>query len=151
MRIMAIDYGDAHTGIAISDPTGLLAGFTTVINSRRQEVVVEQVTLLAKEHGAEELVLGHPVNMDGTLGPRSEKAKAMKALLEEATALPVVLWDERRTTVSAAAILADNDTFGAKRKERLDSVSAAVILESFLNWRAYHQDEEPPDLVRPEA
>ena len=63
MRIMAIDYGDAHTGIAISDPTGLLAGFTTVINSRRQEVVVEQVTLLAKEHGAEELVLGHPVNM----------------------------------------------------------------------------------------
>ena len=57
MRIMAIDYGDAHTGIAISDPTGLLAGFTTVINSRRQEVVVEQVAALAKEHGAEELVL----------------------------------------------------------------------------------------------
>ena len=88
MRIMAIDYGDAHTGIAISDPTGLLAGFTTVINSRRQEVVVEQVTLLAKEHGAEELVLGHPVNMDGTLGPRSEKTKAMKVLLEEAGLLP---------------------------------------------------------------
>ena len=150
MRIMAIDYGDAHTGIAISDPTGLLAGFTTVINSRRQEVVVEQVTLLAKEHGAEELVLGHPVNMDGTLGPRSEKAKAMKVLLEEATALPVVLWDERRTTVSAAAILADNDTFGAKRKERLDSVSAAVILESFLNWRAHHPDEEPPEMLRPQ-
>ena len=150
MRIMAIDYGDAHTGIAISDPTGLLAGFTTVINSRRQEVVVEQVTLLAKEHGAEELVLGHPVNMDGTLGPRSEKAKAMKVLLEEATSLPVVLWDERRTTVSAAAILADNDTFGAKRKERLDSVSAAVILESFLNWRAHHPDEEPPEMLRPQ-
>ena len=151
MRIMAIDYGDAHTGIAISDPTGLLAGFTTVINSRRQEVVVEQVALIAKEHGAEELVLGHPVNMDGTLGPRSEKAKAMKVLLEEATSLPVVLWDERRTTVSAAAILADNDTFGAKRKERLDSVSAAVILESFLNWRAHHPDEEPPELVRPDV
>lgn len=65
--------------------------------------------------------------------------------------MPVVLWDERRTTVSAAAILADNDTFGAKRKERLDSVSAAVILESFLNWRAHHPDEEPPELVRPEA
>ena len=105
MRIMAIDYGDAHTGIAISDPTGLLAGFTTVINSRRQEVVVEQVAALAKEHGAEELVLGHPVNMDGTLGPRSEKAKAMKVLLEEATSLPVVLWDERRTTIDAHNIL----------------------------------------------
>ena len=62
---------------------------------------MEQVTPLAKEHGAEELVLGHPVNMDGTLGPRSEKAKAMKVLLEEATALPVVLWDERRTTIDA--------------------------------------------------
>ena len=75
MRIMAIDYGDAHTGIAISDPTGLLAGFTTVINSRRQAVVVEQVTLLAKEHGAEELVLGHPVNMTALLGlaPRRQK------------------------------------------------------------------------------
>ena len=72
-------------------------------------------------------------------------------MLREATSLPVTLWDERRTTVSAAAILADNDTFGAKRKERLDSVSAAVILESFLNWRAHHPDEEPPELVRPEA
>ena len=67
-----------------------------------------------------------------------------------AEGVPVVMWDERRTTVSAAAILADNDTFGAKRKERLDSVSAAVILESFLNWRAHHPGEEPPELVRPE-
>ena len=70
--------------------------------------------------------------------------------LANTAGVPVVMWDERRTTVSAAAILADNDTFGAKRKERLDSVSAAVILESFLNWRAHHPGEEPPELVRPE-
>ena len=65
MRIMAIDYGDAHTGIAVSDPTGLLAGFTTVVTAYRPEAVAEQVAELAREHGAEELVLGHPVNMDG--------------------------------------------------------------------------------------
>lgn len=140
MRIMAIDYGDAHTGIAISDPTGLLAGFTTVINSRRQEVVVEQVTLLAKEHGAEELVLGHPVNMDGTLGPRSEKAKAMKALLEEATALPVVLWDERRTTIEAHQILNEGNYHGKKRKNTVDAVAASLILEGYLAYLRNHKE-----------
>ena len=87
MRIMAIDYGDAHTGIAISDPTGLLAGFTTVINAYRPDRVTEQIALLAKEHGVERLVLGHPINMDGTRGPRSEKAQAMRQLLEETDTL----------------------------------------------------------------
>ena len=104
-----------------------------------------------QENKIEEIVLGHPKNMDGTVGPRAEKCETLAKELEERTGLHVVLWDERRTTVSAAAILADNDTFGAKRKERLDSVSAAVILESFLNWRAHHPDEEPPELVRPEV
>lgn len=79
MRIMAIDYGDAHTGIAISDPTGFMAGFTTTIDAYRPEAVAERVAALAQEHGVEELVLGHPINMDGTRGPRSEKAQAMKA------------------------------------------------------------------------
>ena len=115
MRIMAIDYGDAHTGIAISDPTGLLAGYTTVINSRRAETVVQQIAALAEEHGVEELVLGHPVNMDGTLGTRSEKAKAMKAALEAALPLPVTLWDERRTTIDAHQILF---TSGKNAKQR---------------------------------
>ena len=105
MRIMAIDYGDAHTGIAISDPTGFLAGYTTVINAYRPEVVADNITALVQEYGVEELVLGHPINMDGTRGPRSEKAQAMKALLEEKLSLPVVLWDERRTTIDAHQIL----------------------------------------------
>ena len=77
MRIMAIDYGDAHTGVAISDPTGFLAGFTTTIDAYRAEVVVERICTLIQEHGVEEIVLGHPINMDGTRGPRSEKAHAM--------------------------------------------------------------------------
>ena len=74
MRIMAIDYGDAHTGIAISDATGTLAGFSTVINSRRPEVVAQEIAALIPQHGVGELVLGYPKNMDGTLGPRAEKA-----------------------------------------------------------------------------
>ena len=67
----------------------------------------------------------------------------MKGLLEARCSLPVVLWDERRTTVSAAAILSENDTFGKKRKERLDSVSAAVLLESYLAYRKHHPEEQP--------
>ena len=108
MRIMAIDYGDAHTGIAISDPTGFMTGYATVINAYRPEVVVQQITALVKEYGVEELVLGHPINMDGSRGPRSEKAHAMKALLEEALPQPVILWDERRTTIDAHQILMNN-------------------------------------------
>ena len=118
MRIMAIDYGDAHTGIAISDPTGFLAGFTTTIDAYRPEIVMQRITELARQHGAEELVLGHPKNMDGTLGPRAEKAEAMAALLKEATGLPVVLWDERRTTIDAHQILMAGGKNAKKRNKK---------------------------------
>ena len=140
MRIMAIDYGDAHTGIAVSDPTGLLAGFTTTVNAYRPEAVAERIAVLAKEHGAEELVLGHPVNMDGTLGPRSEKARAMKELLEEQTGLPVILWDERRTTIDAHQILFSQGKNGRKRKKLVDAVAASLILENYLNYKRLKGD-----------
>ena len=134
MRIMAIDYGDAHTGIAISDPTGFLAGFTAY----RPEVVAEQVAVLAKEHGVEELVLGHPKNMDGTRGPRAEKAEAMAELLKEATGLPVVLWDERRTTIDAHQILMTGGKNAKKRKKVVDAVAASLILEGYLTFKKSH-------------
>ena len=140
MRILAIDYGDAHTGIAISDPTGLLAGFTTVIDAYRPEVVAERVAALAREHGAERLVLGHPINMDGTRGPRSEKAQALKALLEETTGLPVVLWDERRTTIDAHQILQNSGKNAKKRKKVVDAVAASLILEGYLTFVKSHPD-----------
>ena len=138
MRIMAIDYGDAHTGIAISDPTDFLAGFTTVITAYRPEVVAEQVAVLAKEHGVEELVLGHPKNMDGTRGPRAEKAEAMAELLKEATGLPVVLWDERRTTIDAHQILMTGGKNAKKRKKVVDAVAASLILEGYLTFKKSH-------------
>lgn len=132
MRIMAIDYGDAHTGIAISDPTGFMAGFTTTIDAYRPEAVAERVAALAQEHGVEELVLGHPINMDGTRGPRSEKAQAMKVLLEETSSLPVILWDERRTTIDAHNILFSAGKNAKKRKKTVDAVAASLILEGYL-------------------
>ena len=138
MRIMAIDYGDAHTGIAISDPTGFLAGFTTTIDAYRPEVVADRVAALAKEHGVEELVLGYPKNMDGSLGPRAEKAEAMAELLKAATSLPVVLWDERRTTIDAHQILFNSGKNAKKRKKTVDAVAASLILEGYLTYRKNH-------------
>ena len=135
MKIMAIDYGDAHTGVAISDRTLTLTGFSTVITAYRPEVVAQRVAELARQHGAEELVLGHPVNMDGSLGPRSEKAKAMQILLQEATGLPVILWDERRTTIDAHQILFQSGKNARQRKKVVDAVAASLILEGYLTYR----------------
>ena len=140
MRIMAIDYGDAHTGVAISDPTGLLAGYTTVIDAYRPEAVAERIAALSGEHGAERIVLGNPINMDGTRGPRSEKAQAMKALLEETVGLPVVLWDERRTTIDAHQILMDSGKNARKRKKVVDAVAASLILEGYLTYLKIHPE-----------
>ena len=152
MKILAVDYGASRTGLAVCDPTEFLTTpITPQITLKARPKVAAEVCRIAQEQKAELIVVGLPLNMDGTEGSRANKSRRFAQRLANTAGVPVVLWDERRTTVSAAAILADNDTFGAKRKERLDSVSAAVILESFLNWRAHHPDEEPPELVRPEA
>lgn len=135
MRIMAIDYGDAHTGIAISDPTGLLAGYTTTIDAYRAETVAERIADLAREHSVEELVLGYPRNMDGSVGPRAEKAEAMAERLRGVTGLPVTLWDERRTTIDAHQILFQNGKNAKKRKKTVDAVAASLILEGYLTYK----------------
>ena len=135
MRIMAIDYGDAHTGAAISDLTGLLAGYTEVIHTRKEAEVVRRLGELIAEYGVTELVLGYPRNMDGTLGPRAEKAEALSHVLEDAFGLPVRLWDERRTTIDAHNILASAGKNAKKRKKTVDAVAAALILEGYLTFR----------------
>lgn len=135
MKIMAIDYGDAHTGIAISDMTGTLTGYSTVINSRKQEVVVQEIQRIIAEHGVEELVLGYPKNMDGTLGPRAEKCEALGHVLREVTSVPVTLWDERRSTVEAHTILFNNGKNGRQRKKVVDAVAASLMLEGYLTRR----------------
>ena len=135
MRIMAIDYGDARTGVAVSDPTGLLAGQTFLIKSRKAQVVLEELAALANAQGAEELVMGYPRNMDGTLGPRAEKYAAFAKRLEAATGLPVILWDERRTTVDAHRILQQAGKNAKKRKKTVDAVAASLILEGYLDYK----------------
>lgn len=132
MKVMAIDYGDARTGVAISDPTGLMAGFTTVIHSHRPQEVVRQLCELAGVHGAQRLVMGYPRNMDGTEGPRAELYRDFAKALEAAVGQEVVLWDERRTTVDAHRILTETGNRGKKRKDKVDAVAASLILEGYL-------------------
>lgn len=133
---MALDYGDARTGVAISDALGMMAGFTAVIHGRKAEQVAVEAAKLAEEHGVEELVLGFPRNMDGTEGARADLYRAFADLLEQETGMKPVLWDERRTTVEAHAIL---HTSGKKMKEHrknVDAVAASLILEGYLTFRS---------------
>lgn len=152
MKWLAVDYGDARTGLAGCDASETITSpITPQIEEKSMNKVATAAAEVAARRGAEGIVCGLPKNMDGTEGSRAAKSRRFAQRLANAAQRPVVLWDERRTTVSAAAILADNDTFGQKRKERLDSVSAAVILESFLNWRVHHPGEEPPEQLQPQA
>ena len=132
MRIMAIDYGDARTGVAISDPTGLLAGYTEVIHSRKGEQVCARLAGLVEQYQVEELVMGFPRNMDGTEGPRAELYRAFAGAVAEATGLTPVLWDERRTTIEAHDILHASGKRMKNHKKTVDAVAATLILESYL-------------------
>lgn len=142
MRIMAIDYGDARTGVALSDPTGLLAGQTFLIQSRKEAVVVEELAALAQRHGAGELVLGYPKNMNGTIGPRAEKSTALAETLRRRTGLPVILWDERRTTVDAHRILGEQGVRAKNRKDKVDALAATLILEGYLDLKRMQRTQE---------
>ena len=132
MRIMAIDYGDARTGVAISDPTGLLAGYTEVIHSRKGEQVCARLAELVEQYKVEELVMGFPRNMDGTEGPRAELYRAFAGEVAGATGLTPVLWDERRTTIEAHDILHASGKKMKNHKTTVDAVAATLILEGYL-------------------
>lgn len=142
MKILAVDYGDARTGLAVCDPGELLASPLGTVEHWDPRQVAEKAARAAREAGAERIVVGHPLNMDGSAGPRARLCREFAALLREASGLPVVLWDERQTTVTAARYLNDTDTRGKKRKKVIDAVAATVILESYLGWRKNHPGEE---------
>ena len=141
MKIMAVDYGDARTGLAVCDRTEFLASPVGQIEEKSMNKAAAAILEAARAQKAEMIVVGLPRNMDGTEGSRAQKTRKMAAILERDGQLPVRFCDERRTTVTAAAQLSEVGTFGKKRKEILDSVSAAVILESFLAWRKHHPEE----------
>ena len=135
MKILAVDYGDARTGIAISDLLCSIVGSTTVIHSRNPETTLEEICRLVGENGVGEIVVGLPKNMDGTEGARAQLCREFAQQLRERTGLPVAHWDERRTTVEAHNILSQHNYHGKKRKNTVDAVAASLILEGYLAFR----------------
>ena len=133
MRIMAVDYGDRRTGVAVSDLTGSIAGEAFVIAEWDGDALAEKLAAEAGERGVELIVLGHPLNMDGTPGERAAKSEALCEKLKEKTGLPCVLRDERRTTVDAHRILHANGKKEKKHRKNVDAVAATLILEGYLN------------------
>ena len=132
MRIMAIDYGDQRTGLAVSDLLGMLCGEAWTVTEWNPERLAEQISQEAKSREVGTLVLGLPKNMDGSEGPRAEKCRRFKALLEEVCGLPVVLWDERRSSIEAHAILHAAGKKEKKHRKTVDAVAASLILEGYL-------------------
>ena len=129
---MAIDYGDQRTGLAVSDLLGMLCGEAWTVTEWNPERLAEQISREAKSREVGTLVLGLPKNMDGSEGPRAEKCRQFKALLEEVCGLPVVLWDERRSSIEAHAILHAAGKKEKKHRKTVDAVAASLILEGYL-------------------
>ncbi len=136
MKVMGIDYGDARTGVAISDLLCSIVGQTTVVPSRNQTKLMDQLMTLIRENQVGEIVVGLPKNMDGSEGPRAELCRAFAEQLKELSGLPVHMWDERRTTVEAHNILSEHNYHGKKRKNTVDAVAASLILEGYLAFRS---------------
>lgn len=134
-KIMALDYGDARTGVAISDLLCTIVGSTTVVNSHNTDKAIADIVRLVKENMVGEIVVGLPRNMDGTEGARAQLCREFAARLEEATGLKITMWDERRTTVEAHNILSQHNYHGKKRKNTVDAVAASLILEGYLAFR----------------
>lgn len=133
MKILGVDFGDSRTGFAISDVLGFAANILDAYKSRNMRSVADYTIALCAEHGVEKIILGYPKNMNGTLGPRAQKTQELKAMLEKGLDIPVILWDERLTTVSAHNLMNETNVRGAKRKQSVDSISAAYILQGYLD------------------
>lgn len=132
MRIMGIDYGDAHTGLAVSDAMNILVGEAWTVNQWDANALADEIIRQAVARGVERFVLGLPKNMDGTEGARAEKCREFAALLGSKTDIPIVMWDERRSSVEAHAILHANGKKEKKHRKTVDAVAASLILEGYL-------------------
>lgn len=139
MKILGIDYGDARTGLSISDPTGFLAGQPSVIHEWNTDKLADKLVDVIEKENIEEIVLGFPKNMNATEGTRAEKSLALKAVLEKRTGKKVILWDERRTTVAAHQILHETGKKQKKHKATVDAVAATLILQGYLDFRRMQQ------------
>ena len=135
MIILAVDYGDKRTGIAVCDKLEILASPVCVLTEWNADTLADKIIDLAIDKKAETIVVGLPKNMDGSKGFRAEACEALGNLISNKCEIPVVFWDERLTTVSAHRILSENNVRGKKRKSVVDSVAAEIILQNFIDSR----------------
>lgn len=142
MKIMAVDYGDARTGLAVCDRTETLSSPVGVLKEKSMAKVAEGIVYASREFEAGMIVIGLPVNMDGSEGPRAAKSRKLGAIVAGIAGVPVEYWDERSTTKSAEGLLGEVGTFGKKRKEVLDAVAATIILDSYLAFRRTRAEAE---------
>ncbi|GMK38323.1 putative pre-16S rRNA nuclease [Paenibacillus sp. CCS19] len=136
MRIMGLDYGDRNIGVAVSDAFGWTAQGTGVVQRKREGGEFDEIAALVKEHEVSEVVVGLPKNMNGSIGPRGEICMAFAEELKQKLNLPVHLWDERLTTVSAERTLLEADVSRKKRKQVVDKLAATFILQNYLDSKA---------------
>ena len=135
MRYIGLDLGNRTCGVAISDPTGIIATAVETIRFREKDLqkCLECVIIHIEQKNAQKVVLGYPINMNGTLGPQSEYVLEFKKMLEEATNLEVILYDERLTSVEVNKIMISADLSRNKRKTKVDTLAATLILQSYLD------------------
>ncbi len=140
MIIMAIDYGDVRTGIAVCDKMEMLASPVCVIEQRNAQRLVEEIEKLAQNYKVEQFVVGLPKNMDSSIGERAIKCREFAAMLSNATGIETVMRDERLSTVSAHNVLNATNTRGKKRKAVVDQVAAVMILQDYIDFRKTKSD-----------
>ena len=137
MRILGLDYGSKTVGVAISDPLGLTAQGLTIIRRKEENKLrqtLQQIEQIIQEYGVTTIVLGDPKNMNATIGERSELSTEFKEMLERRTGLPVVMWDERLTTVAADKVLMEAGVRREHRKQYVDQIAASFILQGYLDF-----------------
>ncbi|MFQ5794579.1 MAG: Holliday junction resolvase RuvX [Candidatus Bipolaricaulia bacterium] len=135
VRILGLDLGERRIGLAVSDPTGTIASGRGVYTRQRLDQDLDHLERLIEAEGIIEVVLGYPLNMDGSIGERAQQTLAFKEELEARVEVPVVLFDERLSTAEAERVLIEADLSRRRRKRVIDELSAVVILQSYLDWR----------------
>ena len=145
MRVLGLDYGSKTVGVAVSDPLGLTAqGVETVWRKQENKLrrTLARIEEIISEYQVTEIVLGYPKNMNNTVGERAEKSLEFKEMLERRTGLPVVMWDERLTTMGADRTLEETGVHKEDRKQYLDQVAAVFILQGYLDAAAYRREQQ---------
>ena len=143
-RIIGLDFGSKTTGVAVSDPFGWTAQGVEIIRRKEENKLrktLARIEELVKEYGAARIVLGLPKNMNNSLGDRAEKSLAFKEMLERRTGLPVVMWDERLTTVAADRTMMEAGIRREHRREYVDEIAAVFILQNYLDYLSCHPME----------